>query len=181
MPQGGGIIPGQAGSRDSVTNPTITYQPFFSGISLDVTPQIDENDAITLHVRTMVNSIVLKQKLAIIASVGTGDRFLPFAVNNISETDSVVKTRDGQVIVIGGLMTESSEDNRSMVPGLGQVPAVGALFRKGGQKKIKRELVILIKATVVKGDSNVWTHDISALQGRIERINTHTQDQGNRK
>ncbi len=173
---GGQITAGTGGSPASVTNPTITYQPFFSGISLDVTPQIDENDAITLHVRSMVNSIVLKEKLAIIAS--TGDRFLPFAVNSISETDSVVKTRDGQVIVIGGLMTESSEDNRSMVPGLGEVPAVGALFRKGGQRKIKRELVILLKATVVKSDSNVWTNDISAMQGRVERINTHTQDQG---
>ncbi len=176
---GGQITAGTGGSPASVTNPTITYQPFFSGISLDVTPQIDDNDAITLHVRSMVNSIVLKEKLAIISA--TGDRSLPFAVNNISETDSVVKTRDGQVIVIGGLMTERSEDDRSKVPGLGEVPVAGALFSKGGQKKIKRELVILLKATVVKSDGNVWTNDISAVQGRIERINTQTQDQGSGK
>ena len=176
---GGQITAGTGGSPASVTNPTITYQPFFSGISLDVTPQIDQNDAITLHVRSMVNSIVLKEKLAIIAS--TGDRTLPFAVNSISETDSVVKARDGQVIVIGGLMTESSEDNRSKVPGLGEVPVAGALFSKGAQKKIKRELVILIKTTVVKSDSNVWTHDIAAVQERIERVNTQTHDQGNGK
>ncbi len=160
-----------------ITPPTLNYQPFFSGISLDVTPQIDENDNITLHVRSMVNTITEKEKVGLLTSATR----VPFAVNSISETDSVVKARDGQVIVIGGLMTESSADDRSMVPGLGEVPAVGALFSKGGQKKIKRELVILIKTTVVKSDSNVWTDDISAVQGRIERINTPTQDQGSGK
>ena len=101
----------------------------------------------------------------------SGDRSLPFAVNSISETDSVVKTKDGQVIVIGGLMTESGADNRSKIPGLGDVPAAGGLFSRGEQKTVKRELVILLKPTVVKGDST-WGSDIAATQGRIERLDS---------
>jgi MSHA biogenesis protein MshL len=149
------------------TPPTITYQPFFSGIALDVTPQIDENDNITLHVHSMVNTITEKEKVG--QPVANAPR-VPFAVNSISETDSVVKSRDGQVIVIGGLMTESSSDSRSKVPLAGDVPVVGALFGKSARETTKRELVILIKPTVVKGD-DAWTNDINAAQGRIERMN----------
>ena len=166
---GGQITAGTGGSASTTTNPTITYQPFFSGIALDVTPQIDDSDRITLHVHSMVNSIAVRDKLAIISS--SGDRSLPFAVNSISETDSVVKTKDGQVIVIGGLMTESGADNRAKIPGLGDVPGPGSLFSRGEQKTVKRELVILLKPTVVKGDST-WGSDIAATQGRIERLDS---------
>ena len=171
---GGQITAGTGGSPSTVSNPTITYQPFFSGISLDVTPQIDENDKITLHVHSMVNSIAVKDKLAIISS--SGDRSLPFAVNSISETDSVVKTKDGQVVVIGGLMTQSGTDNRASVPGLGDVPGVSAFFSKGAQKAVKRELVILLKPTVVKSDS-AWSNDVAATQGRMEQMNSSKPDQ----
>jgi MSHA biogenesis protein MshL len=171
---GGQIVAATGVSPATVTNPTITYQPFFSGVSLDVTPQIDDAGNITLHVHSMVNSINVKDKLAIIGT-GTGaDRTLPFAVNSINETDNVVKTRDGQVVVIGGLMTESSQDNRSKVPGAGDVPGVGALFGNGEQSKVKRELVILLKPTVVKDDS-AWTNDITETQGRIEKLSGSTQ------
>jgi MSHA biogenesis protein MshL len=145
------------------TPPTLQYQPFFAGIALDVTPQIDDHDNITLHVHSMVNSIVEKEK---ISQPTVGAVRVPFAVNTISETDNVVKTKDGQVIVIGGLMTESTNDNRSKVPGAGDVPGVGAMFSKGGQSSTKRELVILLKPNVVK-DDNAWTDDIAAAQGRI--------------
>ncbi len=149
------------------TPPSLTYQPFFSGIALDVTPQIDESDNITLHVHSMVNSITEKEKIS--APSGGAVR-VPFAVNSISETDSVVKARDGQVIVIGGLMTESSSDSRDKVPGAGDVPVVGALFGKANRSTVKRELVILLKPTVVKGD-DTWAGDINAAQTRIDRLN----------
>ena len=151
----------------TTTPPTLSYQPFFSGISLDVTPQIDENDNITLHVHSMVNSITEKEKLALPTANAAR---VPFAVNSISETDSVVKTRDSQVVVIGGLMTESSSDNRSKVPLAGDVPLVGSLFGKSARQTTKRELVILLKPTVVKGDE-AWATDINAAQIRIERLN----------
>ena len=142
---------------------TLTYQPFFSGIALDVTPQIDEQDRVTLHVHAMVNSITEK---AMVSSTSVGAASVPFAVNSVSETDSVVKTADGMMVVIGGLMTESNNDSRARIPGLGSVPVAGAFFRKGDQSSSKRELVILIKPTVVKMDGDV-SADIAAAERRI--------------
>lgn len=149
------------------TPPTITYQPFFSGISLDVTPQIDERDRVTLHVHALVNSITEKQKAS---STAPGSTPVPLAVNSVNETDSVVKTLDGMTVVIGGLMTESSSNGRSAIPGLGSVPVAGAMFSKGEQSASKRELVILIKPTVVKMDSD-WSDDIAATGRRIQNMN----------
>ncbi len=154
------------------TPPTLNYQPFFSGISLDVTPQIDDKDNITLHVHSMVNSIVEKQKISLPTA---GAALVPFAVNTISETDNVVKTKDGQVIVIGGLMTQSNQDSRAKIPGMGDVPGVGALFSNGGQNALKRELVILLKPTIVK-DETTWADDIAATQGRIITISGSNKD-----
>ena len=149
----------------TVNQPTPIYSTFFSGISLDVTPQIDDEGNITLHVHPLVSEVTEVQKNTI------NNQTLPFASNKISETDSVVKVRDGQIVVIGGLMTDSYSDTRSGVPGASKVPAVGAAFRKGGQESSKRELVIMIKPTVVQGDS-AWAEDISATQQRIERMGT---------
>ena len=73
-------------------------------------------------------------------------------------------------------MTESAQDIRSKVPGAGDAPAVGALFRKGAQRLVKRELVILLKPTIVK-DESIWTDDIAAMQQRVEDMNTQPQAQ----
>ena len=163
---GGSITLSTAGTPTTV-NPSLTYQPFFSGISLDVTPQIDADDNITLHVHSMVNRVVEKAKVAQIGSTST----VPFAVNTINETDSVVKARDGQVVVIGGLMSERNSDVRGGVPGARDVPVGGALFSFGSQQSSKRELVILLKATVVKDDGS-WSDLISETEERISGMRT---------
>jgi MSHA biogenesis protein MshL len=163
---GGSTTVATGGTPVSVP-PTLSYQPFFSGISLDVTPQIDSEDNITLHVHSMVNNVVEKSKLALLDASA---EMVPFAVNTINETDSVVKAKDGQVIVIGGLMTERSSDVRSGVPGARDIPGVGAFFNWGAQTSVKRELVILLKSTVVKDDST-WSDDITATGNRIGTMN----------
>jgi MSHA biogenesis protein MshL len=168
------IAPGSTSLSSSAAvavPPTLTYQPFFSGISLDVTPQIDDRDRVTLHVHALVNSITEKEKAS---STQAGSAAVPLAINSVNETDSVVKTADGVVVVIGGLMTESSGNNRSAIPGLGNVPVAGALFRKGEQSSSKRELVILIKPTVIKMDSD-WADDIAATGQRIQSMNGRGQ------
>ena len=149
----------------TVVSPSLTYQPFFSGIALDVTPQIDANDNITLHVHSMVNRVEEKEKVALPGSTTT----VPFAVNSMNETDSVVKSRDGQVVVIGGLMTERNSDSRGGVPGVREVPGAGALFNWGQQKSTKRELVILLKTTVVK-DDGTWNDQISETAARLNDL-----------
>jgi MSHA biogenesis protein MshL len=83
-----------------------------------------------------------------------------------AEADSVVKAKDGQVIVIGGLMTERTSDVRGGVPGARDLPMVGGLFNWGVQTMVKRELVILLKPTVVK-DETEWANDIAATRERL--------------
>jgi len=161
------ITPGSTSLSSSAAvavPPTLTYEPFFSGISLDVTPQIDERDQVTLHVHALVNSITEKQKAS---STQPGATPVPLAVSTVNETDSVVKTGDGMMIVIGGLMMDSTTHNRAAVPGVGDVPIAGSLFRKGDQTSSKRELVILIRPTVVKMDST-WSDDIASTGRRIQ-------------
>ncbi len=163
----GGTSQFVAGTSLAVTNPTLTYQPFFSGISLDVTPQIDAEDNITLHVHSMVNRVSEKSKIAL----PDGSASVPFAVNTMNETDSVVKSRDGQVVVIGGLMSERNSDTRGGVPGVRDVPVAGGLFNFGSQQATKRELVILLKTTVVK-DDDTWANLISETEERISGMKT---------
>lgn len=153
------------GATSTTVNPSLTYQPFFSGIALDVTPQIDAHDNITLHVHSMVNRVEEKEKVALPGSTTT----VPFAVNSMNETDSVVKSRDGQVVVIGGLMTERNSDSRGGVPGVRDVPGAGAFFNWGLQQSTKRELVILLKTTVVKDDST-WNEQISETAARLNDL-----------
>jgi MSHA biogenesis protein MshL len=72
--------------------------------------------------------------------------------------------------VIGGLMTESANDTREKVPVAGDVPVLGGLFGRSNRSMNKRELVILLKPTVVKGDEQ-WANDIRNTEGRVERMN----------
>ena len=113
----------------------------------------------------MVNRVEEKEKVALPGSTTT----VPFAVNSMNETDSVVKSRDGQVVVIGGLMTERNSDSRGGVPGVREVPGAGALFNWGQQKSTKRELVILLKTTVVK-DDGTWNDQISETAARLNDL-----------
>ncbi|MDD2832452.1 MAG: pilus (MSHA type) biogenesis protein MshL [Methylotenera sp.] len=146
--------------------PEVTLQPFFSGITLDVTPQIDRDDNIILHMHPSISQVSTVNKQVTLGGT-TGNINLPLASSNVSETDSIVRTRNGRVIVIGGLMTESTTSARSKVPGLGDVKGVGSAFRQQGATKNKSELVILLKASVVQGQDS-WASDILSSQQRIE-------------
>lgn len=147
--------------------PSVTLQPFFSGIALDVTPQIDENNNITLHIHPTVSKVTTVNKIVDFGSGGSMN--LPLASSNVSETDSIVRARDGQIVAIGGLMKISMTEDRGEVPGLGGAPMVGPLFRNTKQAAIKKELVILLKPTVIEGDSS-WNLDIQDTQQRIQKM-----------
>jgi len=157
-----------SGGTSTTTTPTVTLQPFFSGIALDVTPQIDENGNIILHIHPSVSQVTTVEKTLNLGS-GSGTLNLPLASSNVSETDSVVRAQDGQIVAIGGLMRQSTSDDRSQLPGAGDVPGLGALFRRTGQVSQKRELVILLKPTVVQG-SGAWTQDILDTRSRMQSL-----------
>ena len=157
-----------ASTGATTTVPEVTLQPFFSGITLDVTPQIDKDDNIILHMHPSISQVSTVNKLVNLGGT-SGQLNLPLASSNVSETDSIVRTRDGRVIAIGGLMTESSISTKSKVPGLGDIKGIGAAFRQRGATNTKSELVILLKATVVQGQDS-WKDDMLSVQQREEEM-----------
>ena len=142
-----------SGATGSTSTPSLTLQPFFSGVALDVTPQIDDAGNVMLHVHPTVSNVTEKQKNVDLGSLGSFR--LPLANSTVSETDSIVRVRNGQIVAIGGLMTQEQRDDRNGLPGFSELPLFGALFRSKSGLMSKRELVILIKPTVI-GNDGPW-------------------------
>lgn len=147
------------------TPPNVVVRPFFSGIALDVTPQIDDKDNITLHVRPSVSNVQENRKTIDLGQLG--ELILPLASSSISETDSVVRLKDGHIVAIGGLMSQSFDDSKNRIPLLGDIPVLGQLFGNTSQNREKRELVVLIKTTLIR-DSQDWNRDLEATQRRFQ-------------
>jgi MSHA biogenesis protein MshL len=144
------------------TSTSVELTPFFSGISLDVTPQISESGSITLHVHPSVSEVDDQNK---VITIGERDVTLPLAISTVRETDSVIRAESGQIVVIGGLIQNSSEDSNSAVPFFSDIPVVGELFKQRRFKSRKSELVILLRP-VVSEPARV-TADIAASRERM--------------
>lgn len=155
------------GTTAAPSIPTFNVQSFFSGIALDVTPHIGDDDNIVLHVRPSVSSVTQNLSTFNLGILGTFT--IPLVSNQISETDSVIRAKDSQIVAIGGLMRQAQSENREQVPGLGNIPFVGAAFRSTQQASEKRELVILLKPTVVQSDQN-WAQNIDDTRNRVQTL-----------
>jgi MSHA biogenesis protein MshL len=134
-------------STPTISN-NVSLTPFFSGVALDVTPQIGAHGDVLLHIHPIV-SVVSTQTLTL--EVQGAATVLPMAQSSVRESDSIVRARSGQVIVIGGLMQETVDKEQYKTPLLGDIPGVGRLFRSEQDTKSKVELVILLRAQVVNG------------------------------
>jgi MSHA biogenesis protein MshL len=158
----------------ATVTPSVTLQPFFSGVVLDVTPQIDEKGNILLHVHPSVSQVSTVTKDVNLGSAGSLS--LPLAASATSEVDSIVRGQDGQIVAIGGLMRQASTNDASQMPVAGNVPVLGALF--GAKKRVnqKRELVVLIKPTIVEGINN-WNDDLLDTERRIEQLDPRRRGQ----
>ena len=149
----------------STQSPTITVAPFFSGVALDVTPQIDQNSQIILHIHPSVSNVIEKTKNI---DLGTSGNFrLPLASSSISESDTIVRVSDGNIVAIGGLMKEVQARDVGQVPVLGNIPVIGNLFGSKHRSVVKSELVILLKPTVIESDAS-WRQDILDTKERID-------------
>ena len=144
------------------TSTSVELTPFFSGISLDVTPQIAEDGAITLHVHPSVSEVNDQEK---IITVGDRDVTLPLALSTVRETDSVIRAESGQIVVIGGLIQNTSEDNNAAVPFFSEIPLLGELFKQRRFQSRKSELVILLRPVVA--GSGQMNADIAASRQRM--------------
>ncbi|WP_150112672.1 pilus (MSHA type) biogenesis protein MshL [Marinobacter nitratireducens] len=145
------------------TSTSVELTPFFSGISLDVTPQISESGSITLHVHPSVSEVNDQEK---VITIGERDVTLPLAASTVRETDSVIRAESGQIVVIGGLIQNSSEDSNAAVPFFSDIPLVGELFKQRDFQSRKSELVILLRPVVAKARG--MSSDISASRERMQ-------------
>jgi len=161
-----GISSNTTSNAASVTStPNIELTPFFSGISLDVTPQISDTGEVILHIHPVVSNVQDQQK---VFTVGDEEFALPLALRGIRESDSIVKAANGQVIVLGGLMTEYSDNKDGKRPWIGDIPVVNTLFKTKSKMSSKTELVILLRPIVV--DDNAWDAQLNEAQGSMQRM-----------
>ena len=157
-----------AGTAPTISSPTFDVQSFFSGIALDVTPRIADDGSIVLHVRPSVS--LVNQNLSTFNLGALGTFTIPLVSNTISETDSVIRAQDGQIVAIGGLMRHVQTETRQQIPGFGDIPYAGAAFRNTSQSSEKRELVILLKPTAIHGDET-WARHIGETRDRVQNMN----------
>lgn len=159
-------------SSDTTTGTTtssstdVTLTPFFSGIALDVTPQIDAEGQITLHIHPTVSEVVDQTKEINIFGV---NQSIPVAYSTVRESDSVVHAGSGQLVVIGGLMQEKATTEEAGVPVLSKIPGLGALFRHTKTGSQKSELVILLRPQVIRSAAD-WSASLDASRQRIDKI-----------
>ncbi len=174
---GGTNTPATATSATTTTMPTIALTPFFSGISLDVTPQIDAGTNITLHVHPSLTTVTEKTKNIDLGSVGNYQ--LPLASSSVNETDTLVRIQDGTIVAIGGLMQMESSRNTSGLPGTGGSPLLSTLFGNKSATGRKKEVIVLIKPTIIRTAED-WEQqnrraraaidDMDAARARVIRL-----------
>lgn len=174
--QGGSTTAGTSSSSSTTTLPDITLTPFFSGISLDVTPQIDDGDTITLHVHPSVVTVAEKTKQVDLGTIGNY-RF-PMASSSVNESDTLVRIQDGRIVAIGGLMQIESNLTSSGLPGSSDTPFSFLLGNKTNSGR-KKEVVVLIKPTIIRSQqdwdaqnrrSRAALDDMEAARARVIRI-----------
>jgi MSHA biogenesis protein MshL len=146
--------------------PNVELTPFFSGIALDVTPQIDEEGKVLLHIHPSVIDTEEQNKTINLGTTG-GTLELPLAKSSIRESDTVVQANNGDIIVIGGLMKTDKQEIVSKVPLLGDIPWIGEAFTNRRESTKKVELVILLKPTVVEKDT--WQNELQRSSELLDK------------
>ena len=134
-------LPTGTQSLTSVLPKTVTV-----GIVLDVTPQISPDGYITMNIHPSITELVRVQEFRV-----KGDLYATAPVIDIRETDTVVRAKDGQTIIIAGMMQDKKKESKTKVPFLGDIPFLGNLFSKTEEEKQKTELVILLTPTILVG------------------------------
>lgn len=152
------------GTATSTTR-DVQLTPFFSGVALDVTPQIGPDNRVLLHIHPTISDVTDQVKTLTMS--GTTDT-LPLALSQIRESDDIVEAQSGQLIVIGGLMRQTRQDRNYRTPILGDVPLLGKLFRSERQQSRTVELVILLRPVVVSTPD--WEALVGESTSRIDAL-----------
>ena len=145
----------------------VTLTPFFSGVALDVLPQIDADNNVILHIHPAISEVMEKTKNIKVST--DNDLSIPLALSTIRETDSVIRARSGQMVVLGGLMKNALRDEEARTPLLGDMPIVGNMFRHRLETSAKSELVILLRPVVIEKDQQ-WNGQLRSTADQFRKL-----------
>jgi MSHA biogenesis protein MshL len=148
----------------TTTTPEIDLTPFFSGIALDVTPQIDADGEVILHVHP---SVTITDEQTKTIRLSDQDIILPLAQSSVRESDTIIRAKSGEIVVIGGLIETRKVDLESKTPFFGNIPLVGALFKSKSESVQKKELVILLKPIVIGQDT--WKNQLQDARALLKQ------------
>jgi len=151
------------GTSTTVT-PEVDLTPFFSGIALDVTPQINQDGEVILHVHP---SVTLTDEQVKTIRISDEDIVLPLAQSSVRESDTIIRARSGEIVVIGGLIETRKIDLESKTPLLGDIPFLGEAFKSKSQTTRKSELVIMLKPTVIGQET--WTNQLKEARQLLKQ------------
>lgn len=134
-----GTSSGVGTGTTGISSPFNTYNREDVGITLEVTPHINEGDSVVLDI---------KQEVSSISNINSADGI----ITNQRKIDTQILTADGQTVVLGGLIKDDIQTGATRVPLLGSIPILGHLFRTQTSSKIKTNLLVFIRATVIRDD-----------------------------
>jgi len=149
------------GTGGNVVNSNSNLEPFFSGIALDVTPQISEAGDIILHIHPILSEVKEEVKRIL-------DNDFPLASSATRESDTIARVRNGEVIVISGLMQTRSRGSTSGIPGVDEIPIISRPLEQNERTTVKTELVILLRAIVDEKD--VMRQSIDDSLERVKKL-----------
>jgi len=129
-------------SSNGAVNPFQTVERKDVGLTLKVKPQISDTGMVKLTIFQEVSSVDTSKKLT------------DGLITNKRSIESNILVEDGTVVVLGGLLSDSYQDSRQQVPGLGDIPFFGALFRNETRSRSKTNLMVFLRPVVVRDDTS---------------------------
>ena len=168
-------VPFRSGSftttADGISNPFSTVQRQDIGITLTVTPHIHDGTSVRLEVLLTVENLV-DSGLGASGGLEAAD-----LITQKREIDTTVLADDNQTIVLGGLIQDDIRESRRKVPFLGDVPAVGRLFRSSRETRAKRNLLVFLRPTVLRSEGDVQV-TTDRLYNRIREFQIESRPEG---
>ena len=123
--------------------PSVDIGTLFDGVLLGVTPEIQKNDWVNLHL------VPIKSDIVSVEEREYGENRYAFPVVNLREVSTMVRARSGDLIILGGLIHDKVRRGDSGVPGLNNLPGLGPLFKYSKDQRVRVELVIILNIRVM--------------------------------
>lgn len=158
------IFKNTAGTQGSPGGSEVQYTNL--GTILQVTPRISANDHVWLKVVPEVSSIFRTVTKTVAGTVNQADEY------DIRKIETQVLIPSGNTLVMGGLMSDDTQNQHSKVPILGDIPLVGRAFSHQNKSRAKRNLIIFVTPTVVKDTDYQIPEETNYLQTRAAQITT---------